>query len=1244
MSITDDSTPPRPGFQQAERVRIADLTPGSESPQSYVEAQIALVWPYSSLTRQFAFLLSEADARPYKAGRQLKVTLHDGAARAVQATKVGIGDTIKLLLQDCVWQDSEDPASTPGKRVRWDLTYREAVRLEVLGGASQKSHTVQYKRSDTPSPRWSPVANGVVQIATPPPEPFSLHTPFKSTTSHRTSAFYTHVATPHDPFSEDIELESGRSRKRTKFARPSGSWRFLDNAEEDAQRVPSSPVQLDQEAGSTNTQGRQVQVTTDAVPIVPSEQQTLATPEDNISPPELDPSTNALTSTATLMGPPKVPAPAPQDMQLERSSRGDFHGDDEATTPRLHPLASPGLPLVSPLVKVFGTELGYFPDMSDRGSELDAISHPATDAGTPTPMSDDPVRSIDSLPNVEAHETILPSLVDSNATLPPAGGPQGPLLIDDEEDDTSAQSDIADAPRSPAKTASRAHETEDTAPVPSAPVDDKDMPEIKDAITVLDEFLQMSPVVEAHTSDQSRETDTRLADDSGPSLIARNESSVEIKASDVPNENLLTAQATTSTVTAGEGGKQHDLPARYSPIRAVDGTSEFRGLVVPEHTRSLQGITEQRDADLRNVSPQPDKETVNIAADKLLTSTQVAASTNIASSDGNLHVNSQEEDIGERTGTPQKSFETQAADVHLITPMQTQERPDIAIRDEKRAEAIIDIGLLSPVATQTAEAVALNQPSSPVEGKATPKAIEREGPLTPTMTSSSSRRVSQRLTRKSEVPHLIDSPFFTKRKTTPQDLAAITETATEHGTQSQVSPESQHVQTDSSSSLKGKKAAVPSATSTALAYYPSLASLNEYYGQAVDIIAVCTDSTSKPAQAKSGPRDWHVSFRIIDAGAQSEDPKVAVQIFRPYRSALPAAHPGDVVILRSFKVQTVKHRWTLLSTDASAWAVFKSNVESRSMFDKVVMTGPELEYGRGEIAQVKHLLQWWSAEGQARYSTSSPAEAIKSNQRTPSNIDTALREEEEDAPVLQSVELPISPRRSRRLQHDEPDTAGQTTAPPTRDTARTATPQPTRHQPPRRARTKTPNAAETQPLAPPMVVPGPASDTSSVAPSSPTQTRRPRTRSTLSPNISFSAAGSASVASSVAAHSPTSPTFPPSAPSGKAKGKTKARGKGKAKEATPPLAHVDEEESGVAVSEPDEQQQQPPPPTPAKRSARLSRGSRVLSPRLVHELRDGMRYVDEKVGVEEWSKRVTRSQVHELRDGNRYVDVDEGAK
>lgn len=251
-----------------------------------------------------------------------------------------------------------------------------------------------------------------------------------------------------------------------------------------------------------------------------------------------------------------------------------------------------------------------------------------------------------------------------------------------------------------------------------------------------------------------------------------------------------------------------------------------------------------------------------------------------------------------------------------------------------------------------------------------------------------SRRVSQRLSRKSVGPDNISSPYFTPRKIQVVPSSPIREEAPPQSSPSLEEPLSPtrrvtrsqkpvlHELTEEQliagideiepSIPPGPDRSSKRSTKTSLSYYPPLSSLHEHFGQSIDIIALAVDESSKPERAKSGPKDHYTTVRIVDPSIDNKN-RTAVQVFRPFRDALPTAHRGDVVILRNFKVQTAKHKWMLLSTESSAWAVFSKDTSSRPMTDDVKMSGPPVEYGRGETAQVKKLMQWWQEEGQETF-------------------------------------------------------------------------------------------------------------------------------------------------------------------------------------------------------------------------------------------------------------------------------------
>ncbi|KAF1981373.1 hypothetical protein K402DRAFT_398563 [Aulographum hederae CBS 113979] len=113
---------------------------------------------------------------------------------------------------------------------------------------------------------------------------------------------------------------------------------------------------------------------------------------------------------------------------------------------------------------------------------------------------------------------------------------------------------------------------------------------------------------------------------------------------------------------------------------------------------------------------------------------------------------------------------------------------------------------------------------------------------------------------------------------------------------------------------------------TPLSYYTSLSHLRNYLNvssqdASLDIIAPVIRSSKAPERAKSGPRDWYTLFSITDKSIFPA--RVQVQVFRPWKSALPEAEKGDVVLLRGFSVFSRKGKIGLQSGEASAWAVWR---------------------------------------------------------------------------------------------------------------------------------------------------------------------------------------------------------------------------------------------------------------------------------------------------------------------------------
>ncbi|KAH0293728.1 hypothetical protein M436DRAFT_43006 [Aureobasidium namibiae CBS 147.97] len=189
-------------------------------------------------------------------------------------------------------------------------------------------------------------------------------------------------------------------------------------------------------------------------------------------------------------------------------------------------------------------------------------------------------------------------------------------------------------------------------------------------------------------------------------------------------------------------------------------------------------------------------------------------------------------------------------------------------------------------------------------------------------------------------------------------------------------------------------------TSTSLSYFTPLAGLHQHLNQQsslIDIVAVCTTATAEPERARSGPKDYYTTFRVIDQPlheyntasqdtAEGESMKdVKIEIFRPFRQSLPKASPGDVVLLCGFVVRSRNHKNYLLSTAASGWCVWRYGEPSAALNyegqeeedDRPVwarkgtsqnvgedgireeVTGPPVEIGDEEREKVAMVKKWW---------------------------------------------------------------------------------------------------------------------------------------------------------------------------------------------------------------------------------------------------------------------------------------------
>jgi hypothetical protein len=142
---------------------------------------------------------------------------------------------------------------------------------------------------------------------------------------------------------------------------------------------------------------------------------------------------------------------------------------------------------------------------------------------------------------------------------------------------------------------------------------------------------------------------------------------------------------------------------------------------------------------------------------------------------------------------------------------------------------------------------------------------------------------------------------------------------------------------------------------TELSEFTALKVLRYHLNQKLDVLAVATTTPDEPQRAKNGPRHYQITFNVTDPSTAPSG-VTEIQIFRPYKDALPTIEAGDGILLRNFQVISVKGRgfgMRSVTDEGSSWAVFKDDGEPE-------IRGPPVEFGEGEKKHILALKAWYS--------------------------------------------------------------------------------------------------------------------------------------------------------------------------------------------------------------------------------------------------------------------------------------------
>ncbi|PGH27161.1 hypothetical protein AJ80_01118 [Polytolypa hystricis UAMH7299] len=396
------STPTKAALSAATVTPLAQLSPSIENPKSrYFRAVIVLLWPFSSSTKQLSLLLSEPDFRLRGSKGQVKVKFCGASAENIAKSKLGIGDTVFLSLDGAKWKERDAKIGTPGECIDWDLRYNGRLLLEICRD-SQVLDTVDIDTQDA-EPGKATVTT--TPTSTPPPTSKFGRLESLSTKAWASPVFSRSIRTSFgslsgsafDPLAEEDGFIPGKGRKRTRFGRPSGEWTFVNTPPSPTQDTDEWHVEDDMEIDDLDDLEDQEIIEPSQGDTIPLSQSTahlesMTQDDEDISTKEapklvlqtenlettvpqfqLEPESNVdhaavqTQETAIAADLSDRLAESETALQVPPTALRRFEGLGSvdsmlqpAETPRLRPLMSPGIPIVSPLESSLGGGNSYF--------------------------------------------------------------------------------------------------------------------------------------------------------------------------------------------------------------------------------------------------------------------------------------------------------------------------------------------------------------------------------------------------------------------------------------------------------------------------------------------------------------------------------------------------------------------------------------------------------------------------------------------------------------------------------------------------------------------------------------------------------------------------------------------------------------------------------------------------------------------------------------------------------------------
>ncbi|KXX77579.1 hypothetical protein MMYC01_205371 [Madurella mycetomatis] len=331
---------------------IAQLDPDlSDQSQRVIRGEVTITWPYSTVTKTFAFLLAEPDVRLRRAKGQVRIELRGSSAKAASECGIGAGDELLLSLDGVEWANDESPGRIPGSRVDWQLRFNERLALQVKSAESGK-----LKHINIDHPEADPPTEPVAEARTTTPEPVPIVPDVQSAVrkipdfapnEYPSPAFVKRARLSYgalfeggfDIFEEDGGAK-GRGRKRTRFGRDSNAWRYTSQSPSPEPASPARdamdedihedlPAQPSPKPQMMDESCQAVEIPT---PEAASEQvdiNTPANPQEKTSPLPESPTPVSQEDTATLAQERPSPTPEEKGVSVTSGIEGGVRSDGQ---------------------------------------------------------------------------------------------------------------------------------------------------------------------------------------------------------------------------------------------------------------------------------------------------------------------------------------------------------------------------------------------------------------------------------------------------------------------------------------------------------------------------------------------------------------------------------------------------------------------------------------------------------------------------------------------------------------------------------------------------------------------------------------------------------------------------------------------------------------------------------------------------------------------------------------------------